>query len=189
MACDSGIEKNIISNCTNQPIGGLEATAYIMNRLEFDPTFDVTNPSKITAFTPVGSAVAFTIKGVKKNMNAGHDLVSADDMADRFSHYFNFKGFEVDAASIENLDAVNDVVVVVEYKNKPSDGDGIFVAYGVGSGLYKTADTKRANDANGTRNIELASMDQQPENYSQYNVLDTDYATTKAMLEALLTNP
>jgi len=69
------------------------------------------------------------------------------------------------------------------------DGDGVFAAYGVKYGLYKSTDTRRANDINGARNIELTSLAGQEEKYSNYTLLDTDYATTKALLETLVSTP
>jgi len=58
---------------------------------------------------------------------------------------------------------------------------------GVEFGLYPTSDSKRENDANGARVLELTSQDGDTEVYSDYTVFDTDYATTLALLVALET--
>jgi hypothetical protein len=186
MACTSGIAKAITSNCTTQPVGGLEVTAYIFNRADMTITYDGTDPNKVTGIAAVGSALMYKYTGVKKNLNAGHDRVVSDEVADAFKHFVSLKGFESDTDSVLNFDGLGDVCVIVEYKHKPSSADGVFVAYGLKSGLYVTTDNRRANENNGIRNIELASRDQEDEPYSQYNVLLTDYATTKSALEALL---
>jgi len=187
MSCTTGIAKNITSDCTTQPVGGLEAVAYIFNRDDMTITYDGTNASKVTTIAKAGSDVAYKYTGVKKNLNAGHDRVVQDELADTFAHYFALKGFEVAADSIENMDGLNNVCVVVEFKHKPTDADGTFVAYGLKSGLYPSSDVRRANENNGVRAIELQTRDGEGEPYSQYNVLSTDYATTKSMLEGLLT--
>lgn len=187
MACTTGIAAAITANCTNQPVGGLEVTAYLFNRGEMSLTYDGATPNKVTEIAAVGSALVYKLTGVKKNLNAGHDRVVSDDMADRFKHYFAFKGFSFASADVLNLDGLNDICVIVEYKQKSSTGDGVFVGYGFKGGLYPTTDTRRANDLNGVRSIELASRDQEDEPSSQYNVIITDYAGTKAALEALLT--
>ena len=187
MGCDTGVEKGIIANCTTQPIAGLEVIAYMFNRNAMTITYDTTNPSKITSIVKAGAELAYEYKGVKNNLNAGHDRVVADDMADRFTHYIAMKGFEFDAGSVENMDGMNDICVIVEYKQKNADGDGIFVAYGISSGLYPSSDTRRAIESNAVRSIELATLGGQEEKNSQNNILNTDYATTKTMLEALLT--
>ena len=186
MTCESKISKAITSNCTTQPVGGLEVEAYIGDRANASPTYDVTDTSKVTALA-MTTGTLFKIKGEVKQLNAGHDRVIVEGLADMFKHYFSFKGFEVDAASVENLDNLKDVFVVVNYKNKTTTGDGVFVIYGLRSGLYPSTDTKRANENNGTRSIELTSLDNQLEKNSQNNYLATDYATTLAALEALLT--
>lgn len=187
MACTNGIAKAITSNCTTQPVGGLEVIAYLFNRGEMTLTYDGTDPNMVTAIVAVGAAVAYKLTGVKKNMNAGHDRTVSDDMADTFKHYFSFKGFQFANDDVLNLDGLNDVCVIVEYKQKATPAEGVYVGYGLKSGLYVTADTRRANDLNGTRSLELATRDQEGEPYSQYNLLVTDYATTKSTLEALLT--
>jgi hypothetical protein len=186
MGCDSGIAKAIISNCTTQPIGGVEATAYLFNRNDMTITYDGTYTNKVTGIASVTDELLYQYSGVKKNINAGFDRVVAEDMADRFKHYAALKGFEFDSASVQNLDNLKDVCLIVEYKQKSDDGDGVFVGYGFKSGLYPTSDTRRAIENNAIRSIELASQDQEDEPHSEYNILITDYATTKAALIALL---
>jgi len=186
MSCSSGITKAITSDCTTQPVGGLEVVAYLFNRGDMTLTFDGTDPNMVTQVVAVGAALVYKLKGVKKNLNAGHDRTISDDMADTFKHYFAFKGFSFENDDVLNMDGLNDICAIVEYKQKATSGEGIFVGYGLKSGLYVTADTRRANDVNGVRSLELASRDQEGEAFSQYNVLVGTYAATKAALEALL---
>jgi hypothetical protein len=185
MACEKGIAASVISDCSTSGIGGNEIKAWIGNRLEMTPTYDVTNPSKITDLTVASTKQLFTITGVKKLLNSGYDRVVAEDRPDKFTHYFNFQGFQFDAADVENLDNLDDVVVIVESKDKSDDGDGVFRVFGIEYGLYPSTDTMRANDINGARNLELTSLAGQEENQSNYTLLDTDYATTKALLVSL----
>jgi hypothetical protein len=187
MACTSGIAKAITSNCTTQPVGGLEVTAYLFNRDEMTITYDGTTPNKVTGIAAVGAAVMYQLSGWKKNINAGHDRTISDDIGDTFKHYLALKEFSFASDDVLNFDGLGDICAIVEYKEKSTTGDGVFVGYGFKSGLYVTSDTRRANDANAIRSLELASRDQEDEPYSQYNVLITDYATTKAALIALLT--
>lgn len=188
MSVTTGIAKNITSDRTTQPVGGLEVTAYICNRLELSPTYDATSPNKVTAISITTGKVMYKIKGVSKNLNAKHERVLSDDLADEFKHTFSLKGFEFDSPSVLNLDGIADVVVFVVYKNKTTTGDGVIVGYGLKCGLYVSSDSREANASNGIRVLELASKDQQTEPFSQYNLLITDYAVTLARLEALLTN-
>jgi len=187
MSCISDIAKNIISNCTTQGSGGNEVKGWIMKRSEFTPTYDNTNPSKITSIAlPVG-AKAYTFTGVKKLLNSGHDFVSEDNRADGFTHYVGFSGFEFDAASVENFDSLDDLVFVAESKDKTTTGDGVFRVYGAKQGLVKSSDTMRANDNYGARVIEMSTPSGMTEAYSNYTFLHTDYATSLADLVALET--
>jgi len=166
--------------------GGLEVEAWVFNRAELTPTYDGTNGNLVTGLAMVGAAVGYKLKGIKKLLNAGHDLVVAEDRPDKYTHYFSFQGFEILSDDILNLDDINDVVVAVELKDKNDTGEGVFALYGLKKGLWKSADTRRWNDINGARNVEMTSLGGQEEPYSHYVVLDTDYATTRALLESLL---
>jgi hypothetical protein len=185
MGCVPGITKDILSTCQTQPIGGVEVKGWIGNRLEMTPTYDVTNESKITSLAVASTKQLYTITGVKKLLNAGFDRVVGEDRADSFTHYFNFQGFEFDAESVEGMDNLDDIVVIVEMKEKPTDADGTFRVFGMKNGLYPSTDTMRANDIDGARNIEMTSLDGQGEPWSNYTLLATDYATTLALLVSL----
>jgi hypothetical protein len=187
MACITGIVKNITSDCTTSLSGGLEVEAWIFNRAALTPTYDGTEGNLLTTLANVGAAVGYKLKGIKKLLNAGHDIVVAEDRPDKYTHFFSFQGFEIMTDDILNLDDMNDVVVALELKDKNDTGEGIFVLYGLKKGLWKTADTRRWNDINGARKIEMASLSGQEEPYSHYILLDNDYATTHALLESLLT--
>jgi hypothetical protein len=187
MTCVKGISKAIVSDCSTSGTGGNEIKAWIGNRLSLNIVYDATNKSKITSITNVTGKQAYPITGVKKLLNTGFDRVTAPDRPDKFTHYFNFHGFEFKAVDVENLDNLDDIVVIVESKDKTDDGDGVFRAFGVKYGLYPTTDTMRANDINGARNIELTSQEGDGETWSNYTVDAGDYATTLAMLVALET--
>jgi hypothetical protein len=197
MSCNSGISKKIISDCNTSGSGGLEVKAWIMNRADAVITYDGTSLNLITNIAMVATKLAYAITGVKKLLNAGHDIVVADDRPNKYTHFFSFQQFEFATEDILNVDAIDDVIVVVESKDKAADGDGVFIAYGVKKGLWKSTDTQRANDINGARNLELMTLGGQEEPFSRYVVLAPEtvpadgsgYANTLAMLVALETLP
>jgi len=189
MSCLDGVAANIASTCATQPSGGLEVTAYILNREDVAITYDVTNELLITGMVNAATKKAYSITGVKKLLNAGSDIVIADDRANKYSHYFNFQQFEFDSDAVLNVDNIDDVVIIVETRDETTDGDGMFRVYGAKFGLWKSTDTHRANDINGVRNLELTSLPGQEEPWSRYVFFDTDYATTLAEVVALLTPP
>jgi hypothetical protein len=184
MGCLDGITKDIASTCENQPIPGVEVKAWVGNRLEATITYDVTNPSKITDISMASTKKLYTLTGVKKLLNPGSSLIVAPDRADRYQHKFNFQGFEFTCDDVENIDALNDLFVVVEMIDKATGGDGTFRGFGIQNGLYKTSLEWTANDIDGAIAIEMANEEGANEPYPWWTVLDTDYATTLAMLVA-----
>jgi hypothetical protein len=188
MACTDGITAAIVSNCTTSRGGGLEVEAWVFNRNDIDITYsgstnlitDISKPAGVTAL------VGYKLKGVRKLLNAGSDVVIAEDRPRLYSHFFSFQQFEVLAADTANVDNFNDLVVVVERKDKTATGNGVLMVLGAKKGLWKSADTQRENDANGARKIELKSLAGQEEIFSQWIYFDTSLSVMKANLESLL---
>jgi hypothetical protein len=185
MACTDAIAKAVLNDCTNIPVGGLEKTAWAMNRADHTFTMDVTVPNLVTAIANASGKQAYTVKTVKKDGNVGFDAVIQDNMSDTFLHYYAIQPFERDAAAIANIDSMQDIVMLVELKGQKTEG--CFQIYGMETGLYKSSATKRANDNNGLPTYEFTTMEGQGERYSRYIFWDTDYATTKAAAIALET--
>ncbi len=184
--CLIGIAADIINDCDAAPVAGLEAVAYVMNRADVTYTLDATNRNLLTALgTEVGKN-AYKLQGFKKNMNAGHDIVVSETTIDKYTQYFKFESWLIDAATTLALDGLSDLVVVVETKNKGVAGDGTFQVYGLETGLYKSSDTRRANDIDGNRVVELTNQAGEESSVSYHVFYDTDYATTQGALEALL---
>lgn len=191
--CTDSIVKNIVSNCTTSGSGGLEVKAWVFRRDELVVTYDSTYPNKITDLALGTGLKCYTVTGVKKLLNAGHDIVVADDRPNKYTHYFALQQFETLAADIQNVDQMDDVVIFVESKDKNTTGDGVFIGYGVKKGLWKSTDTQRANDINGARNLEFMSLGGQEEPFSRYILLapetvpedGTGYANTLNLLVSL----
>lgn len=188
--CDT-LFQDITSNC-NMPTAGMEATVYIFNRTDISATKDSSNSALITGLAIEKGKTGFKIYGHKKNVNAGHDAVIDVTTPKRFTHYFSFHGYEFDSAAVKNIDAIEDLIVVIERKDKAEDADGTFIILGLESGLYTSSDTLRMNDANSVRQIEMQTMEGSTEKHSQYNYVVADatseYAATKSQLEEMLSS-
>jgi hypothetical protein len=185
MACTDGITAAITSNCTTMRSGGLEVEAYIFNREDVTLTYDVTTPNKITGIANVGANKCYKVKGIKKLFDAGFDLVSSENRPDKFAHFFKLEQFEVLAEDVANVDAMDDVVIVVNRRDKTTTGEGVFVVLGPRYGLFKSSDEYSENENNGARVLEYKSMAGQEEEYSEYTLFITSYAETLWALEAL----
>jgi hypothetical protein len=191
MGCTTQLSKDITSNCSTSRNGGLEIIAWIGKRTDLVITSSSTANKENTITNIVNAATKKCIKvtGIKKGLNAGHTLVSAENRPDKFAHYFNFEGFEILAEDITNLDRMDDVVVIVELKDKTTTGEGVFRVYGAKAGLYKVEDAQDLTANNGARTIKLQSMAGQEEIYSAYTLFITSYAASKVIFDALGTVP
>src|SRR5690554_6457718 len=185
--CNFGIAADILKDCSAPPTAGAEMIAYAFNRREIDSvTYDQSNPRLVTAITLADGAKAYKIENFKKEIDAGFDLVTSDTNIDKFNQYVKYEAWGIDSDTVKALDELSDLVVIVERKNKGADGDGAFQIYGLQTGLYKSSDTMRAITASGKRIVELTNQAEEESTVSYHVFFDTDYATTKAAVEALL---
>lgn len=182
MACTSKIGANIVSDCTTMGSGGNEIKAWVYNRDEATLTFDGTYTSKVNGIVFASTKRIWNFTGVKKILNSGWDVVVAEDRPDKYKHSIALQTFSFAASDLENISNLNNVVFVVESKDKGDDGT--FRMYGVKAGLYKTGDTHRANDVNGARVITLESLAGQEENWPTYIFDAGTYAQSLAALVA-----
>jgi hypothetical protein len=187
MSCTFGITASILRDCTKQPIAGVEEVAYAVNRKDIaTTTFNGSNAVQLTDFTLLATKKAYKIEGFKKEIDAGHDLVSSTTEIDRYNQYFKFESTQIDSATLKNLDNLMDIVVFVVRKNKGSAGDGAIQVFGLETGLYKSSDTARAQGASGKRIIELTNMEEEASTVSNHVFFKTDLATSLAYLVSLL---
>jgi len=178
MSCVTEIAKEL-SNCEVIPLSGYEHIAWAFTQQRATFTFGVlpliTNISLLGAF-------AYEVETVKKEMNGGFDCTRKDD-GDEFSHFFSIQPYERTASAIVNMDSMNGIVVVAEKKG--SKVEGCFVAYGVGVGMYRKAASWRGSSTIPV--YEFGTPDKLSERYSRFVIWDTDYETTKSMLDELST--
>lgn len=183
MACTTKITKVITNDCDNKPSTGLEVKAWAINRSDATFTLDATKKALCTAIAMAGVTVAYPITAVKKEMNIGSDLVSADNMPDSYKHYWSFQPYSRLPEDIQAFDNMTDIVIVAELKGHKTQG--CFVIFGLETGLHKTSMAFRANDNNGVPTYEFATRDGEEESYSRYVFGSGVYATDLAVLVAL----
>jgi len=179
MACTTAITADIINDCTKRPVKGLKAKAWLFNMGSATIT-KTTN--LITNLVKSGAVTSFTLEGTKDFMNAGSDAVVTDTLPTAFIHKFSFEAWGATAAEKANIDKADNIFVVVERNG--SQTEGCFLAYGINNGLFKTAQSKMANDNGGITKVEFATRAGEEEEYSEYVLWKTDYATTLGLLTA-----
>lgn len=185
--CQTVISRNITSDCTTIGSGGIETKVWLLNRTDIASiTYNILDYI-VEAITMKTGKRAWVLTGFKKNLNAGHDKVVADDVPDKFTHYFNFKNYEFLGLDIQNVDNLSDIVAIYESKDKTTTGEGVFRILGLSHGLFSLTDTMRVNENSGARNIELQSLAGQEEPKSMWTFFKTSYATTLGLIEDLET--
>ena len=178
MSCSTKITADILE-CSKLPTKGLKSKAWIFNADEV--SFTITK-NKITAITMASGKTSFTAEGAKDFISAGYEAVVAENKLTVYKHNFSIQAFPLTAIEKENLDVADNIIVIVEANGEK--GEGVFLAYGVTNGLWKTTQTKSSADNNALTTYEFSSRDQMEERYSEYVVMMADYDATKTALIA-----
>lgn len=185
-ACTPTISADILNDCASKPTAGAEQVAYIFNRADITATLDATNKNLVTSLAVAATKQGFKLTGFRKNLNAGSDVVVSETSPKKWNQFFSFFGWDVEAGEVKNLDNIDDLVVVYESKSKGANTEGAFHMLGYDTGLYVSADTKRVNDNDGARSIELTNLAGEESPVSEHIVLSTTYAATVTLLEGLM---
>lgn len=152
-------------------------------------TYDVTNPTLITAITMKSTKAMFAFQGVRSTVKPQVDLV-ASEVTVGFSHQCDFSVFEVDAAQKENLQAMSAVSQFCIYQN-PKDsslGDAVWEVMGINSGLEVSTLVRMPADGTtgGAYTVQLKTPEAASETALPNSFFVTDIPTTEAAIEALL---
>ena len=169
MACSTKIVADIVNSCRS--IKGLKPKAWIANG--GDATLTIVN-NTITLVANAPATTLFTLEGFKDFMNAGYEATVAENMPTVFKSKFTVNVTAATAAEKANIDKADNITVFVQ------SNDGTILVYGAKYGLWKTAQSKMANDNNGLTAVEFASREGMDEEYSEYI-----YTGTAASLDLL----
>jgi len=183
MSCITGIAANLINDCANSPVAGLEEVMYVFNADELTATKSLTLKSLVTDLALGIGKKGYKVQGFKKSHNSKNELVVSDTLPDMYKQTIDFQIWSKDAATVTALDQLNNLVIVTENKDKGVAGASAFNIFGLDTALFKAAMTQEANVDGGVFKVSMAADGQR---VPFYNFYDTDYATSKATLEALL---
>ena len=152
-------------------------------------TYDVTNPTLITAIAMKVGTEMQAFQGVRSSVKPQVDLVQSD-VSVGFSHQVDYSIFEVDAAQKENLQAMASKSTFAIYQN-PKDsslGDAVYEVLGVNSGLEVSTLSRIPGDSatGGAYTVQLKTPEAASETSLPNSFFDTNQATTDAAIEALL---
>jgi len=201
MAICGKLMQNMLYDCTNPIIGGVESVVYLFNRSDIvGYVRDTVNPQIInditlatitpaSGSTPAVYAKGYSYEGYNTSVKPKTTFIKKD-YSSRYDHSIDFvifsKGSNV-KAEIEKL-GTNRVVAIIENIHK--SGDSAFEVFGTDLGLELTTLKSDPNDANseGAYELTLTSPANFKEPHMPATFFITDYATTKAALLAHITS-
>ena len=155
MSCSTSITADLINDCTKRPVKGIYPMAWV---LPFYGSEAVLTGNELESlYTP--QHLFSKIEATKFNLNAGSELVSSSEVKEN-GYIHKFSGILNQVANAD-LDKMDGIIVVVK---RGTD----FIAYGVQNGLWKTSQTRTANDNSGLVSVEFATRTDQEESYSEY---------------------
>lgn len=179
-------------NCTVQLQGGTGDRAYIINFEDFQNatvSVDGANSFIVDSISLPLTKTAFYIDG-KNNSNAPSFALVKQPYADVYDHMFNYLVFDLSNAMHKALagQVGGRYVVIYENNYRGTSGQSAFEILGADAGLEVKVYTRDPlnNDNQGAYVLNLGTRDIGKEPNPPLRFFDTDYATTKAALEALL---
>lgn len=184
MACKGLLTGDILFDCDNAMVAGLEVNVLLFNHKDIDKvasTFSATQKTKVTNFALKAGKTGYLLQGVKQVNALRFELVKKELGPDKFKH--TFAGVILNL-STENKEQLLEMsrgglyAVIVELKWKGTGNTEAFQLGGFDCGLELMVGTFDSNVNDGVVSIELSSKDGYEETKPILTVLETDYTTT-----------
>jgi hypothetical protein len=184
--CTQKLTADLLIDCDNLPVGGLEVNAWIFNKTDIDRsavTFDASNKISMTNFQLLSAKVGFKLEGIKQSNAKNYALVPKENLPDKWLHQFNGVIFNPTVNNKLQLNSLSEggrYVVVVEQLWKGATDASAFEVLGYNVGLKLTESVNNSVENDNGITLVLASEANYEETNVPYTLLDIDYATTKA---------
>ena len=188
MALCALITQGATYDCDNPIVPGVNTRLILINK---DEIATVTRASGyVEDITLAATKTAFAFEGYRQSLNPEYRLVPAA-LSIGYDHQIKFQVFDISQEQKINLEkmALGRMVAVVENMNNEGNDDNVFEVYGLDVGMEITEMTRIARDleTQGSFSILLKTPDEEgKEPKMPVTWFDTDYATTKALVDALL---
>lgn len=184
--CDGLIAGDILNDCLNSSIAGLEANVTLFNIEDIkksSTTFDALNPLKVTNFELNTGKTGYLLESVKQVHLLKYERVKKELGNDKFKHTFSFRILNPTVENRNKLFEMNGgyFAVMVEAKWKGANNAEPFLLGGYDSGMQIQVETYASNENDGTIAVELSSVDGYEEPKPLMTFLDTDYQTSKTL--------
>lgn len=183
--CLGVISANIDEDCDNPRVIGYEDTAVIVNRSDLDwtgVTYNASNKRIVEAIALASGKTPFVIYNPRlsnPSFNGTQTALNADTGNYTKTLQFYYKGIGGEAAAnvVEPL-AKGEYVVILQRKDHT--GHGAFQIFGLQNGIYAT---EQVQDETTGYWLMTMAID---EPFAETEFFKTDYASTKALFDALV---
>lgn len=189
------ITSGALFNCDTPIAPGVDERLILINKDDFDDatvTFDAMDDFIITNIVlAAGGKQGFSFEGNRQSNNPQY-LFVPQTVAVGYDHQIDFLAFDISAVQKDNLEkmALGKMVAIVENNRGRGNGDNFFEVYGSEVGMEVITLTRIPSDleTQGAFSIQLKTSDnagKEPKMPPTW--FETDYDTTKALVDALLT--
>jgi hypothetical protein len=183
--CTGNLTADILFDCANAPIGGIEQNVVLINKDDIDlsaTTVDATNRILVTNLQLKPGKTGYLLTGVKQANGKAWELVKKENAPDKFKHTFSGVIFNPSAANKQQADSLSKgakYIAVIEQMWKGTDSEEAFEVLGLNSGLELMTMTNNSKENDNMIMFELSSADGFEETTMPKTLLDVDYAATK----------
>ena len=182
-------------DCDQPIVPGVDERLILVNKDDMDDaliSYDIVNDYVIEDIILADGIQGFAFEGNRQSLNPQYDFIPQTTTVG-YDHTINFLGFDISPESKDNLEkmALGKMVAIIENNQgrKGGNGDNFFEVYGLDVGLEVITMTRIPADLeNGAAFvIQLKTSDNAgKEPLMPPTWFDTDYITTKALVDALL---
>lgn len=179
---------NVLKACSS-PIPGNDPELIMINYADIESvSYDPANTRIVKDIVLKAGKKAYKIEGFKTSVKSKSELV-IKPYGGYYKHTIDFLGYDLTVhgkKQYEALDFGRSVAIVKHLYDQNADGATVYDVYGLGSGLWGTADVSDKNDDNtgGSFAITVATFEPNGEQHLPATFFDTDLATTTAKIQA-----
>ena len=173
MSCSTNLIADVINDCTKRPTRGIYPTAWVMPFAGREYALKTVIGEDQSVYNEIEQLTApalnfYKIEAEKFALNVGSELVTSEVKKNGFTH--KFTGI-LSQVGNKMLDTMDGIIVIVK------KGDA-YMCYGLQNGLWKSAQSRMANENSGLVTVEFASRADMEEDYSEYflNFGELDYS-------------
>lgn len=189
--CDA-LTDDILFDCDNPPTGGANDRLILLNFSDIENatiTYDGTNPLVVENIVLASGVQAYVYEGLNNSNEPRTSLVKGR-YVNGYDHEVRFKIFKNSPDTKKQLNKLDGalVVAIIQNNHKGASGNAAFEIYGLQTGLRLQELERIIADAEtqGAYNLLIRNDEVSRPSSLPHTLWDTDFATTLAIVDALL---